>query len=80
MTTNTLISKTTPSYNFELIVDEVRALLDKGAINRLQPLYTLVNYIPSREWLAVEMELEEKGYLLRHRIGDILTKQKWDND
>lgn len=80
MTTNTLISGKTSGYNFELIVDEVRALLDKGAINRLQPLYTLANYIPSREWLAVEMELEDNGYLLRHRIGDILTKQKWDND
>jgi hypothetical protein len=80
MTTNTLISNKTSGYNFELIVDEVRALLDKGAINKFQPLYILANYIPSREWLAVEIELEEKGYLLRNRVGDILAKEKWDND
>ncbi len=80
MTTNTLIYKTTFRYDFNAIVDEVRALLDSGTINSLQPIYILANYIPAREWLAVEMELEEKGYLLRNRIGDILSKQRWDND
>lgn len=80
MTLNTLLVNSKSSYNFDMIVDEVRALLDNGTVTPLQPLYILANYIPAREWLAVEMELEEQGYLLRNRIGEILAKQKWDND
>jgi hypothetical protein len=80
MTTNTLLNNNKFSYDFDVIVDEVRALLDNGTVTPLQPLYILANYIPSREWLAVEMELENKGYLLRNRIGEILAKQQWDND
>ncbi len=80
MTTNTLISTTALNYNFDSIVDEVKALLDKGSVNLSQPIYVLANYIPAREWFAVEMELEEKGYLLRDKIRDILATQRWDND
>ncbi len=83
MTTTTVLSSHTSlrsDYNFDLIVEEVKALLEKGVINRFQPLYVLANYIPSREWLTVELELEEKGYLLRHQIKEILTQQTWDND
>ena len=83
MTTTTVLSSHTSlrsDYNFDLIVEEVKALLEKGVINRFQPLYVLANYIPSREWLTVELELEEKGYLLRHQIKEILTQQAWDND
>ena len=83
MTTTTVLSSHTSlrsDYNFDLIVEEVKALLEKGVINRFQPLYILANYIPSREWLTVELELEEKGYLLRHQIKDILSQQTWDND
>ena len=80
MTLNTLLANSKYSYNFDVIVDEVRALLDNGNVTALQPLYTLANYIPEREWLAVEMELEENGYLLRDRISEILATQQWDND
>ena len=83
MTTTTVLSSHTSlrsDYNFDLIVEEVKALLEKGVINRFQPLYVLANYIPSKEWLTVELELEEKGYLLRHQIKEILTQQAWDND
>jgi hypothetical protein len=80
MTSNTLLSNNKSIYNFDVIVDEVRALLDQGNVTSRQPLYVLANYIPSREWIAVEMELEDQGYLLRDRIGDILSKQQWDND
>ena len=83
MTTTTVLSSHTSlrsDYNFDLIVEEVKALLEKGVINRFQPLYILANYIPSREWLTVELGLEEKGYLLRHQIKEILTQQTWDND
>ena len=80
MTTNTVLSNLSSTYTFESITDEVRALLELGTVNRRQPLYILANYISSREWLAVEMQLEEKGFLLRDRIGDILTIERWDND
>ena len=83
MNTSTIACSQNPlkrDYTFNIIVEEVNALLEKGVINRFQPLYSLANYIPAREWLAVEIELEEKGYLLRHPIKEILTKQTWDND
>ncbi|AFZ53544.1 DUF4327 family protein [Cyanobacterium aponinum UTEX 3222] len=78
MTTQSII----PSYNHDLnfIRDEIRALLEKGCISRHQPLYVLANYVPPREWLNIERQLEEKDFLLRDRICDLLTEEKWDND
>jgi hypothetical protein len=67
-------------YTLDSIKDEIRALLERGSISRHQPLYSLANYIPPREWLSVEKELEEKDFLLRDRIGDLLSSEYWDND
>jgi hypothetical protein len=44
------------------------------------PIYTLCQYIPAREWVWVECELEKCDYLLRDRIGDLLSKETWEND
>jgi hypothetical protein len=79
---NTYILPSTYSYHYTLdfIRDEIRGLLERGIISRHQPIYSLAKYIPPREWLSVEKQLEEKDYLLRDRIGDLLGAENWDND
>ena len=42
--------------------------------------YTLAKLIPMREWIEVEILLEEHGYLLRDRIGDLIPRQRWSED
>lgn len=77
MSTNTL-----PSIRYSLneIKDEARQLVEKGVISRQQPIYTLCQYIPAREWICVECELEKCDFLLRDRIGDLIGREHWDND
>jgi len=67
-------------YSMDLLQDEVRHLVERGTVNRQQPIYTLCKYIPAREWACVEDELEECDFLLRDRIGDLLGHEEWDND
>jgi uncharacterized protein YqgQ len=67
-------------YSIEMIKDEVRQLVDKGTISRHQPIYVLCQYIPAREWVCVECELERCDYLLRDQIGDLIPSETWDND
>lgn len=71
---------TTVQYSLEIIRDEARQLVNKGVISRQQPIYTLCQYIPARDWICVEEELEDCDYLLRDRIGDLIGCEKWDND
>ena len=66
--------------SFQFIQDEVRALVEKGTLSRHQPIYSLCQYIPAREWVCVESELENNDYLLRDRIGDLLSTEIWEND
>ncbi|BAQ66227.1 DUF4327 family protein [Geminocystis sp. NIES-3709] len=80
MTTYTLSPISPYRYTLDFIRDEIRALLERGSISRHQPIYSLANYIPPREWLSIERQLEEKDYLLRDRIGDLLGAEDWDND
>lgn len=67
-------------YSIDVIKDEVRQLVERGIIHKNQPLYALCQYLPAREWLGVENELERCDYLLRDRIIDLLSSEKWDND
>ena len=67
-------------YSNEMIQDEVRHLLENGTVSRHQPIYVLCQYIPPREWLGVECELERCDYLLRDQIGDLVASECWDND
>jgi len=78
MTTSTLSSPA--HYSLEMIQDEVRHLVQKGSVSRQQPIYTLCQYIPAREWVCVECELERADYLLRDRIGELIGTENWDND
>ncbi|MGF1479574.1 MAG: DUF4327 family protein [Cyanophyceae cyanobacterium] len=67
-------------YSLESLKDEVRQLLEQGTVSRHQPLYVLCQYIPPREWVEVEYELERGDYLLRDQIGDLVTAEDWKND
>lgn len=68
------------SYSLEMIQDEVRCLLEKQLISRQQPIYILCQYIPAREWIQVEQQLEKSDYLLRDAIGDLLGTETWESD
>jgi hypothetical protein len=67
-------------YSISTIRDEARQLVEKGSVDRHQPIYVLCQYIPPREWLCVECELERCGYLLRDHICDLIPHEEWEND
>lgn len=70
----------TVNYSIGEIKDEARQLIEAGKIDRYQPIYALCQFIPSREWICVECELENNDYLLRDRICDLLAQDKWTED
>ena len=80
MSVQTLSSTSTVRYSIDMIQDEVRQLIDTGVISRQQPIYVLCQYIPPREWVCVECELERCGYLLRDHICDLVADETWEND
>lgn len=67
-------------YSFDEIKDEARHLVDIGKVDRHQPIYVLCQFIPPREWICVEDELEDHDYLLRDRICDLLATDCWSED
>jgi hypothetical protein len=67
-------------YSLDVIQDEARQLVQKGVVSRQQPIYSLCQYIPAREWVGIECELEKCDFLLRDRIGDLIGREEWDND
>lgn len=67
-------------YSVDVIQNEVRQLVYKGVVSRQQRLYILCQYIPAREWVCIERELEECNFLMRDRIGDLLGREEWHND
>lgn len=76
---------TTPSvpairYDIDAIKVEARSLIERGVLDRHQPIYALCRYIPGRDWVCIELELERNDYLLRDRIIDLLGREDWDND
>ncbi|NEP82329.1 MAG: DUF4327 family protein [Okeania sp. SIO3C4] len=71
---------TTVQYSLDIIRDEAKELVQKGVLGRQQPIYTLCQYIPIREWACVEDELEKCNFLLRDRIADLIGNEKWEND
>ena len=68
------------SYSIDAIREEALHLLEKGTVSRQQPIYTLCQYIPAREWVCVECELERCEYLLRDSIGELVACEIWEND
>jgi len=67
-------------YSLDAIQDEARQLVQKGVVSRQQPIYNLCQYIPAREWVWIESELEKCDFLLRDRIGDLIGREDWEND
>jgi len=67
-------------YDIQAIKDEARELVNKGAIRRNEPIYTLCRFIPGRDWVCVELELEKNEFLLRDKIIDLLGREDWSED
>ncbi len=68
------------SYSIDTIREEARQLIETGIVSRQQPIYALCRYIPAREWVCVECELERCDYLLRDPIGDLVSCENWESD
>lgn len=67
-------------FSLTVIQDEARQLVQKGVVSRHQPIYTLCQHIPAREWLMVELELERSDFMLRDPIIDLMGSEVWEND
>jgi hypothetical protein len=80
MSLNLMQSTSTTRYSIDVIQDEARYLVEKGVVSRQQPIYVLCQYIPAREWVCIEGELERCNFLLRDRVADLLGSEVWDND
>ena len=80
MSPTSLYPAPTTAYTIEFIKEEARQLIEKGILSRQQPIYTLCKYIPAREWVCVECELERCEYLLRDPIGELVAYESWEND
>ncbi len=71
---------TTVKYDIDVIKEEARQLVEKGLVDRQQPIYALCKYIPGRDWVCIELELEENDFLLRDPIIDLLGREDWRED
>lgn len=71
---------TTVVYSIDILQEEARQLVKKGLVSRRQPIYTLCQFIPAREWPYIELELERNEFLLRDCIGDLLGREGWEED
>lgn len=80
MTTATVYQLTPTRYSIDTLREEARQLIERGVISRQQSIYTLCKYIPAREWVTIECELERCDYLLRDPIGDLVSSDSWEND
>ncbi len=80
MSTANLYPSSITSHTIESIKEEARQLIEKGILSRQQPIYTLCKYIPAREWVCIECELERCEYLLRDTIADLVAYESWEND
>lgn len=80
MSLQTIPSTPSIRYSIDVIQEEARQLVERGLVSRQQPIYVLCQYIPAREWVCVECELEQCDFLLRDRIGDLIGSEEWEND
>ncbi len=77
---NTAIRPIARNYSIDTLRDEARQLIETGLVSPQQSIYTLCKYIPAREWMTIECELERCDYLLRDPIGDLVSYTSWEND
>ena len=62
------------------IKEEIRQLVEQGLLSRHQRISSAFEYIPAREWVSFELELERNDFLLRDRISDLIPLERWIND
>lgn len=67
-------------YSLDMLRDEAYELVQQGLIDRQQPIYALCRYITGREWECVELNLAEHEFLLRDRVIDLLSQERWQED
>ncbi|MGK7891491.1 MAG: DUF4327 family protein [Leptolyngbyaceae cyanobacterium] len=67
-------------YTLDMLRDEARALVHQGIIDQQTPIYNLCRFVPEREWECIELNLNDQEFLLRDRICDLLSHEKWDDD
>lgn len=80
MSIATVSPSSSVNYSIHMLQDEARQMVEKGIVSRQQPIYVLCKFIPPREWVCIECELEKCDYLLRDPIGDLIACETWDND
>ena len=61
-------------FSIDAIKEEAYQLICQGILHRQQPIYSLCQFIPAREWPQVERELECNDYLLRDRLIDLIAQ------
>ena len=71
---------TTINYSISDIQNEARHLVETGKIDIHQSIQALCDFIPAREWICAECELERNDYSLRDHICDLLVRDKWSED
>lgn len=72
--------QSTIHYSIDAIKDQARKIVRKGIVSRQQPIYTICKYIPAREWVCMECELEKCEFLLRDRICDLIASEDWSDE
>lgn len=77
MVTNQLPKKI---YTIDALRDEAHQLVEKGQVDRQQPIYVLCRYIAAREWECFVIELEEHEFLQRDPIIDLFSHEDWSDD
>lgn len=65
-------------FSLELIRSTAIELVRQQRLDRQQPIYTLCQFIPAKQWFAVERELELHDFLLRDHIIDLMGREAWD--
>lgn len=68
-------------YSLEALQKDAYSLVCRGVLDRQQPIYSLCQFIPARDWPEVECELERNDYLLRDRLVDLIAQLEcWPSD
>ena len=70
----------TVNYSIDQIKQEARYLVERGIIDRQNTICFLCEFIPPKEWVCAEYELEKNDYLLRDHICDLLARDEWKED
>lgn len=72
--------QTRQRYSIQIIREEVRALVAKGALRKHVQLYSLSRFFNSEDWSDIERLLTLNEYLLRDSVYDLIGQESWMND